>query len=939
MRQRHQKHTSAHSLPTIGVMPSREQKGANSLIMVEQGKVQGLQTLPLDAALAEPWPTDAHFVTYRPTDPAIETWPRCNKPILSELRVRGVDLLTTMLVFDYDRPEHRAWDAAYPAPGIEPDGGPTTEQWYDGFIQCVSKSPPLDQWSCIYTTRNGARIIYVLSAPIPVDDAEQMHRAMVRRLRNAGVMVDAGCSDWTRVFRLPFVVRDGEPSWDRPLSDRMIFECRWDQRLDPGEISERMDASSLSDYADVRPFIVDKPPREAVESLLQAPSRSGRIGATGWLKEAKRRLTGRECFPCLFEHQPLAQPGSRDNTLHAYIGQAIGLLYYVTGTTPEHIYALFLDPVEQLNVAGDTDTEGQDWTDTLWDHIGRLWQKEDAKARARLSEYEQEHEQAREITDCVLMGMAEWCSHPSLKQGKQEALAWAHQHFIASVNNNYFVMGPDGWYDTIQLLKHQIVPRVREIGMEGLIQTKYLDGNNQIRDVGVDKLVSTYGTVVSEIRGEPSLKGTYIKGLGKRSATMVVPTYKRNPYLTPQYHGLVDEWLHKFFGNHYYKACEWISWALAFEEGPICALSIEGAPGSGKQMLVRGLAECLERPAMATADDMMGDHEYGLYESPWLIINEGWPQHKSKGMHPADRFRHLVAGDPFSVRMKYRAPIQVSNPVRIIFTANNSEVVRTLTGNRNLSPEDREALAVRLLHFKCGQDAATWLRAHGGMRFTRGWVASHGENQSDYIVARHFLWLWANRTGVRGSRLLVEGNYHDEVVWEMRMQSGSAPLVVETLIQMIEGARPLEGLAIEDDGRVFVLASEILKYWRAASMQRHTGERLSASQIEQVLKGLVVRMPGSAMMLDSKPKAGKAMWHELDVECLLASAQKGGWVAPKLEQIVQRRKISTSLEGAAQRPEAGTLNGTHVVVPDEQPDEQPTERGGISGLLRRAAER
>src|SRR5690606_21223425 len=304
-------------------------------------------------------------------------------------------------------------------------------------------------------------------------------------------------------------------------------------------------------------------------------------------------------------------------------------------------------------------------------------------------------------------------------------------------------------------------------------------------------------------------------------------------------------------------------------------------------------------------EDLVGSYQYGLLQSPFLWVNEGWPQSKAMGRHPADQFRALVSGDPIVCNRKYQSPVKVTNPVRIIFTANNAEVVRMLTGNRNLSPEDREALAIRLLHFKTGKRAAEWLRGKGGMRFTgekgRRWVAAQGDNKSDYIVARHFLWLYANRGGVRGSRLLVEGNYNDDLIWEMRTQSGSAPLVVESLIQMIESARNYEGLVKTDDGRVYVLASEVLKHFRNTTMQRSSGERLNAQQIESVLKGLSVRIPDKPVELKERPQVGFARWYELDVECLLSSARRGGWVSPKLEKLVSARQVAREIEEKARQ--------------------------------------
>jgi hypothetical protein len=226
-----------------------------------------------------------------------------------------------------------------------------------------------------------------------------------------------------------------------------------------------------------------------------------------------------------------------------------------------------------------------------------------------------------------------------------------------------------------------------------------------------------------------------------------LPMYQRNEFLTPHKSEAVDGWLRAFFGSHYERAEKWIQYALAFEEGPICALSIKAPAGIGKKMLTEGLAECLVHPYLATGHDMCGKENGALLKTPFLVVNEGLPSIRDNA--PADVFKELTAGDPIRVRELYKPAVSVINPVRIIFTANDHEILHELTKGKEVSPETRRAMGERLLHFDLDAEAETYLKRIGGRAFTERdgarWIRGDSGQSSDFIVARHFLHLYKER--------------------------------------------------------------------------------------------------------------------------------------------------------------------------------------------------
>lgn len=155
-----------------------------------------LTELPIKDALSRKWDSDAHFVTYTTHGP------RYRKPI-AELK----SVKTEFLVFDCDNENHNPWQDSS-----------DVIAWFD------KAATLLPSFYTIYTTRSGGRIILYLKHALEVRAAEGLHSTLVKELRSKGLNVDPNCSDWPRMFRLPFVVRDGAATWKDPFVDCVIQE-------------------------------------------------------------------------------------------------------------------------------------------------------------------------------------------------------------------------------------------------------------------------------------------------------------------------------------------------------------------------------------------------------------------------------------------------------------------------------------------------------------------------------------------------------------------------------------------------------------------------------------------------------------------------------------------------------------------------------------------
>lgn len=862
---------------------------------------------PWQVAGAKAWPTDAHFCTYRVTDPSdpnnLAPWPRCNKSLLPELRARGCDLMTTMVVLDYDNPGHRRWN-------------PGEVQQFANYLVDVAKAGfwIAMAWTAFYTTRNGARFVYVLKDEIRVDQAKPYLLGVIRDFRSAGVKIDESCKDWTRLFRAPYVVRrivygkQGSPqyaewnenSWEDPnFQTHLQLNNRLDLRYIVPTTEETEHEDVVGEHLEL-----EQPDNSCVTMLEDINPTTNRRIQSEWYKKAKQLLIGRDCYHCIFDGAPLAAHGSRDNTIQAYVGAACSILSAIPATTPELVYALFLPAVLKL----EPDSQTPDWTVVLWKAVLRYWGKEIVRMRDVEVKEEAKIEEQQTLAKRVLAGMRQWCDDPHLKTtSESDALQWASERLIASCSRFYFVMTPDGHYDGLPVPKELLVARVRALGMEPLIPLRQPNANGMgYKAMTGQDLLNNHGTICARVEGVAGGPGTMIRNMDREDAVFVMRLYWRRTDLTPTWNADVDQWLRLLFGKEYERGIEWLSHALAVEDGPMCALSIHGAPGSGKQMLATGLAECWNTEACAGAEEF-GKYQSGLLTTPIVTVNEGFQHDRNAQKDIADVFRSLVSGDPVRVEEKFKPLITIRVPVRILITANNDEAVTTLTSNRDLSEYDREALAIRLMHMKTTHDAALWLKGMGGMSFTGAknnrWVRSTSGDPSNYVLAKHIMYLYEHRLPpIRGQRLLVEGGLGTEVEKLIRTRSGFAPEIIETIIQLIETDNPqmYEGIAITETGRIYVTVGQVLKFHRAIRTML-SGKSASEKIIRSVLKSLVVTgdIEEPRELLNRRGVMVRAEWFELDLVSLYNEAIAHGYQCAKLTGILRKQQNVNPFGGQA----------------------------------------
>lgn len=817
--------------------------------------------MPLEQALNTSHPSDAHFVSYvlKSKDGIYpDGIPLFSKHTLSQLRAEGSDLLLTTIALDWDTPGHIT----------------LTPELFADFISKFFKAGASDErlgaWSAYHTTRHGCRIIYELQEPVPVDEGEKYIVSVIKEFKRHDINFDA-LKDWTRRFRLPKVVRDGMHTEQDPLFTMQIRE----NKLDIKQFKK----------ADLRSLIVastfertqKSPTQDQCEDIMmQENIATGRKVQSEFHKRAKSIIKKTPFHDKLFGNQPLAGDTGRNETFQQILGVVVPLLVGQCRATAEEIFAIFSGPVDALEVLpGKSDPR-----DHLWNFLQDVYEREFEKQVRRDEEKAQAVEEGQNTLTRMIEGMQQWSTAENLfDEDNSVREEYVKGRMFANIGKFYYPLGEDGWYSPLCLQAQQLIPRIKETFMKDIIETTKIDHTGSPTSVTQNDIINNHCTVVNEVRYSPlqGAKGRVVDMAGE-FPYLTLPMYQRNEFLVPEYNAAVDGWLKAMVGEQNYKAlAKWIGYALSFEDGPICALSITGEGGVGKKMLTEGLSECLKDPKVATGRTMTGDKNGLILETPFLVVNEGMP--RAQAMSPSDTFKTLTAGDSITVRQMYKPEVNVVNPMRLIFTANDHDILHEISKGKELTPQTRKAIGDRLMHFDVDDSAVKYLARLGGRAYTEKdgarWIRGENDEPSDYVVAKHFMWLYKNRPQRNPlDRYCVMGNCNDNETFHIATQSEYLPVVMRGLLKLLQSEdtpnHKQNVFVNKETGEVFFTIFGV-----SGQIREVNQERVSERAMEQILKGFYAD--------DITYQLGERNYRKADLGRVLAWAEPNTYPCTKIK--------------------------------------------------------
>lgn len=853
-----------------------------------------LQVMDFYAVMTREFTDDVHFVCYGVAStggPTVDedAWPRINKPSIASIRNAGADVLLTAIVLDFDlqdNPELLGDDYSNDASG-KPIWTKDLLERFWGVQSALSVellklnlAPP----NVTYTTTHGARFVHRLAHAMPVgDEAENCIRGLMATYREIGLEVDPACADWTRLFRAPKVVRGGTKTWATSW-----FSMRSDDEylLDPAAVTPVSRAAHNDSYAELKTIDRGQPTPEDCYTRLFTSGSGGKERSTDKRKAAEKALKGTDCYGIIFEDGHIAEEGSRDATLIKLVGQAVTFLMGNSLTfEPEDIYAMFLGAVQELRADAGT----PDWSASLWSKVKTCWSREEAKRRAQEQLKVEERVEAAGKERKMLDMLRATCDIPALHADNEEACLHAldQMKLIVDPSRHVRCLTPNG-YSKLSCSASDVKTLIRQCGAHDIIPTTHINKKGEEVESRPEQILARHASMVTAVEGHVDVEQNCVQGTSQESLIMVESLYRRASH-APKYSAYIEAWLRELVGKeNLAELNRWLAYCLAFDEGPIAALSLAGASGSGKGLLVRGLIECVEGQNFATSKDLVADKNMCLKLSPFMIVDEGLPRRLPGGKDIADTFRSLTAGEPIWVDEKYQTPIKIHNPMRVIFTANNTDVVKQLAG-RSLSQDDMGALTLRILHFDARRQAAQHLVARGGMQYTEGWVAAVSGGGSDYTLARHILHLYEHRHNFeRDSRLLVEGNPDALIVQEMRTTDSTAERVALILLKMAEGNQGQpphvqRGISFANN-KLLVCSAAVLGVHEAELLGGRTD--LNLTSIGMAMKNLCHgKSRCRRESIDGQTR--NYVWHEVDLIHLTRFADEHGLPCNVIRELIQ----------------------------------------------------
>lgn len=355
--------------------------------------------------------------------------------------------------------------------------------------------------------------------------------------------------------------------------------------------------------------------------------------------------------------------------------------------------------------------------------------------------------------------------------------------------------------------------------------------------------------------------------------------------LDPEFSEPVDTWLRHMGGDQAGKLLDWVACVTRLSE-PCCALYMSGPPGCGKSLLVDGLARLWTDRGPTEMGAISGSFNEELLRCPLVFADEVLPDPLLR-TDGTGWIREFIQARNRSVAIKYRPRVSLRGCVRVVFAANHDSMLRS---RGLLTPRDAEAFASRIAHVQVSGEGrlALELLKLEAPEVLAGFVRGDA-------IARHALWLAANRPIVPGKRFLVEGGSSsmERAVLTSSEVSGSVmEWCVSFLAQPKVNLSHREGLARVDNGRLLVNVRALSRHW---DDYVKGGGRFStgylAKALSSVSEAAPVRMPDAS--------GAPVDYCEVKRDVLLEWAARTGFMT--VEQAEAALSLDTPVDGRAAR--------------------------------------
>lgn len=873
--------------PRSIVLESVKEVGASQLVP-QEGKPVPLirQARPLRELLREHFPAKRYVTPYEVVGES--SWPRLNAPVLPELRRSGVDIRCGWMAVDLDfRPQ---------GPGTPKGSWGVFDDALQSILEKLGASPLLAQITeptAFYTTRHGARAIYVLTRPVSPEEYERgalnLVRYWQRAIAEAGVAleVDEACLHWNALFALPHVADESGVFSEEPWFRYVETEARLDPsrfvEVDHEERSARA-GGSAQPTPETRGITLDVLQAGGYITDRFLPSAHAEHG-----RAVIQRMLGVD----LFGEEPIAAHGGRDDTLTKVAG-AVAHMIRSQGGTLEEAAAFLVWPGAVLN-EHETEHDARDWIAAGIEKLCRFWSRDYSPSRVGSVSAQLKREAVVESAATMLraephvMAMAgivhAQIGDPDLlspdpdkvRTALKRSLVFARQRPDGSVPDTHFYLLPNGFYSRIALKNPAADQRFQEVlAMLGEDRSSFLALSHEARAL-------VHGNVISQPDqllfwpGESDLDPTTVR-LARTSSGLAVQSYqlKRSPGEAKR-SLLVEGWLRALAGEQFERLQQWIAAALAVEEGPVPALFLYGESDAGKTLLIEQLCRSFSGPggqcSPTAGATLLGGFEDGLEACPVVAFDEAAGNDWSRG-ESSLIFRRLAGCRQFVAKRKFKAPANCRIAYRVICAANNPNGIKAMLAGD--TREDTDGVARRLLVVAASPEAKEYLRR---------------QRIPDREFLEHFRWLYSLRRelGVAepGGYMLVQPHLgpisRDEALAESVIGDHRSGNELDLIAQYICEVHDLKTWVDEEMGGYLLVSSAHAAEWlRSRNHDPSCTAKRLAMQLRRLVQGLPTRMYRGGeqrrVVCISPDKLGLLLREtNCDVNKFIARAQAAGY--------------------------------------------------------------
>lgn len=774
--------------------------------------------------------TDAVAVSY--LVPQETSQPRLNLPALAALKAAGQEPELHWAIFDIDNPGHTPWVSLEVAENAVLEA-------FDVLPESLFKSVGG------YTTRAGFRLMWRLEPALPVGMANSFLRNLGSILEEGGIEVDAASYEWTRFFRLPRAKRDGTV------------------------LSSYVDLGPIEEGRSLNPLQI------SAENKWDLQTISKTTAPTGDLPEESMELTFEQWlaawkYPYLKLGRPIpSQDGHTYPVLRSMLASiaAMGdvrdpdiLVAYVwrsVEATPnlalEDAWKLASwvcdrqEVKQEAKYSGNVPPPNPGTPDKYeWERVKPAFKGRNSSYFSRLRDgvpLTPHKDRLAECTYHVIRVLAEKGRVPDAPtlykymgqavfatQGRGPTPQQVWDKCKEVIDDR---QADEDAVRTMFCAEHPLT--IKQVGKGGrLFQLdtttspyRYLSSDSDCLLLHYKKytepnlpftaeyeagtplatILNNYGAAVDKTVFVSGQEGT----LYEADAGIIMQGVHRLTATKAEYHKDVDEWLHHLGGDDVEGLLDWLAAVTYTGSEPICALYLEGPPGTGKSLIIHGIAS-LWGSAPCDYNHTTGSHNGGLLTCPLLGADEGITYSKFAEHNASEIFRNYVANSSHFINQKHKGPATLNASLRVIVCSNDENGIPF---RKALGKDGIDAIVERILHINTGPGARNYLNKLGGRKGVRDWIRP--SNQPGRF-AEHLLWLRETRKLEGQGRFLVSGKmspWHRQFVADQGYKP-AVLTVIHKLLGLAEGGHACSNLWVKadpDNDVVWVNSGAVYDHW------------------------------------------------------------------------------------------------------------------------------